>query len=778
MTGPAPGTDEQPTRWRVRVTGTVQGVGFRPFVYALAHELALTGFVGNDAGGVFAEVQGPAPALAEFVRRLHDDAPPLATVDAVRPDPVPAVAEDVGFVIAASATGSGTTSIPPDTSVCDACLAEMRNPADRRFGYPFIACTHCGPRYTMTTGLPYDRANTTMSDFPLCPACRAEYVDPASRRFHAQPTACADCGPSLSLPVGEVAAQLSAGLIVAIKGVGGYHLACDAGNPTSVSALRERKQRGAKPFAVMVRDLTIAHRIVAVDPAAEELLTAPERPIVVLAAGHDDHARQVARSVAPGSGTIGVMLPYAPLHHLLFDAGAPDVLVMTSGNLADEPISIDPDEAHTRLGGLADAFCDHNRRIHVACDDSVTRSAAGVMVPMRRSRGYAPAPIELPLRSDPVLAVGGELKTTVCAATGERAWLSQHIGDTGNLETLAMLDRTAATLCTLQSVAPAAIVSDLHPAYLSRRWAVQRAVELGIPHLQVQHHHAHLASLLAEYGHPPGEPAIGVVFDGTGYGHDGTIWGGELLVGDYAAVRRVGHLRSIGLPGGDAAIKHPPRTALAHLHATGLPTGALRQAAWDETASGRALTDQERTLLTGMLTSGSHCTPTTSVGRLFDAIASLLDVSQRCDYEGQAAIELEARAAAAEALDPTTSTFGWDGGAAVSELDGSLIIDPTAWLHRAVADQRAGVPTAASALAFHHALAEAVTEAVRLLADREGVRTVGLTGGVFSNAVLLSACQRSLSRAGLTVLTHRIVPANDGGLALGQVAVAAADGAL
>lgn len=758
----------EPVRCRVRVTGTVQGVGFRPFVFALATDLGLTGFVGNDAAGVFAEVQGTGDAVAAFLRRLHDDAPPLAVVDGISPEEVEPVTGEEGFAIAASGAGAGMTSIPPDTAVCEACLAELRDPSDRRFGYPFIACTHCGPRYTMTTGLPYDRANTTMADFPLCRACEAEYTDPTSRRFHAQPTACAECGPSLSSPVSEVVAVLAGGRIVAVKGIGGYHLACDARNAVAVATLRTRKQRGTKPFAVLVRDLDVARRIVAVDASAQELLTSPARPIVVLPA----RDATLAEAVAPGSGTIGVMLPYAPLHHLLFDAGAPEVLVMTSGNLADEPISIDTAEAHARLSDIADDFCDHNRRIHVSCDDSVIKMARGLTIPMRRSRGHAPAPVPLPFTTEPVLAVGGELKTTVCAASGRRAWLSQHIGDTSNLETLAMLARTAATLCELERVEPAALVSDRHPAYLSRRWAAERAASLGVPHVQVQHHHAHLASLLAEHGHPPGEPVIGVVFDGTGYGTDGTIWGGEFLVGDYAAVRRAGHLRSIGLPGGDAAIRHPARTALAHLH-----TAGLSDAVAPDTASGRVMSAGERTLLASMLASGSHCTPTTSIGRLFDAISSLLDVTQRCDYEGQAAIELEARAAAAQAVADAPGSR-WDGAAAVTEDgEGSFILDPTAWLTRAVADQRAGIPVQASALAFHLALADAVTEAVTALADREGVRTVGLTGGVFGNAILLSACQRSLSRAGLSVLTHRIVPANDGGLALGQVAVAAAGGA-
>lgn len=791
-------SDPARVRWRVRVTGVVQGVGFRPFIHSLASGLGLSGFVGNDADGVFLEAQGPPAALAEMVLRVRADAPPLAVVQDVRvevltpiesstgqgqtPDPAepgtgqgytPDSTAEPGarggqsavpaFRIVASAASPGVTSIPADTAVCDACLAEMRDPGDRRHGYPFIACTHCGPRYTITTGLPYDRPNTTMAGFPLCPACLAEYTDPTSRRFHAQPTACPDCGPSLSRPVADVVEALSAGRIVALKGVGGYHLACDARDADAVRTLRARKQRGAKPFALMAATLDDANRVAAVDADAESLLVSPARPIVILPATDPE----LVAEVAPGTGTLGVMLPYAPLHHLLFDAGAPRLLVMTSGNLADEPICIDAAEAEVRLAGLADVFCHHDRPIHVACDDSVTRVVAGARGPLRRSRGYAPMPLGLPVEGPPLVAVGGELKSTVCVASGDTAWLSQHIGDTANLETLAMLERTVATLCALQRVTPQVLVSDAHPGYLSRRWAAQRAGALGIEHVLVGHHHAHLASLLAEHGVPAGQPVLGVVLDGTGYGADGTIWGGELLLGSYAAVERVGHLRPVSLPGGDAAIRHPARTAAAHLHAAGLD--------WAGTASAAACTPGEGALLARMLATGSHCTPTTSMGRLFDAIASLLDVRHEVAYEAQAAIELEALAASTSQEAP-----GWRRTGAApapnvgADPDGAVVIDPSAWVARAVADHASGVPPAWSARAFHLALAEALTEAVLLVRDRYGLDTVGLTGGVFANAVLSTACHDSLRRAGLRVLVHRVVPPNDGGLALGQAAVAAA----
>jgi hydrogenase maturation protein HypF len=757
-------------RRRLRVTGVVQGVGFRPFVHALAGDLGLSGFVGNDADGVLVEAQGPPRALAELERRIRVEAPPLAIVEEVRVevlDPTDGL-DAPAFVIVPSGTGDGVTSIPPDTAVCDDCLREMRDPDDRRFGYPFIACTHCGPRFTITTGLPYDRASTTMAGFPLCPPCLAEYTDPTSRRFHAQPTACAQCGPALSMPVADVAGALAAGRIVAIKGIGGYHLACDAGDARAVGILRSRKQRGDRPFALMAADLDAVRAVAVVDRDAEALLTSAARPIVILPVARAEAlGPRIAALVAPHTGTLGVMLPYAPLHHLLFDAGAPRLLVMTSGNLSDEPICIDPGDAERRLAGLADVFVHHDRPIHVACDDSVSRVVAGSPQPVRRSRGYAPMPLALPVAGPPMVAVGGELKTTICVARGRTAWLSQHIGDTANLETMEMLERTVGTLCALQRVTPELMVSDAHPGYLSRRWAADRAAELGVEHVLVGHHHAHLASLLAEHRVPPGHPVLGVVLDGTGYGADATIWGGELLLGSYAGVERVGHLSPVSLPGGDAAIRHPARTAAAHLHAAGL--------GWEGTASAAACTPAEGALLARMLATGSHCTPTTSMGRLFDAIASLLDVRHDVAYEAQAAIELEALAASTtEVASGWQSTSSRYGPVVRTDAEGGIVVDPSGWIARAVADHEAGVEPARSARGFHLGLAEALTEAVLLARERHGIDTVGLTGGVFANDVLSTACQRSLRRAGLSVLVHGVVPPSDGGLALGQAAVAAA----
>ncbi len=561
------------------------------------------------------------------------------------------------FAIVASreADAAEVALIPPDTAVCADCMAEVLDPADRRHRYPFTACTYCGPRFTLVRGVPYDRPYTTMAGFPLCPDCSREYEDPADRRFHAQPTACPVCGPRLSFraegsagptSTGDAALAdalrvIRGGGIVAVKGIGGYHLACDARRPEAVARLRERKQRAAKPFAVLVRDLTVAASLGVVDEVAAGLLSSPQAPVVLVPVAVTEPARAVAAAVAPGNGSIGLLLPYSPLHHLLLaphpdlPGPAPDALVLTSGNLSDEPLATEPAEADARLAGIADAWLHHDRPIHAACDDSVVRVVDGAAQPVRRSRGYAPLPVRLPLDAPPLLAVGGELKTTLCLASGRRAWMSQHIGDTANLETLELLARVADTLASLARIEPEAVVADLHPGYLSRGWAERRAAEAGVPLRLVQHHHAHLASLLAEHGVPPDVPVLGFAFDGTGYGPDGTIWGGEVLLGGYAAAERVGHLAPVALPGGDAATRRPARSALAHLHAAGL--------SWDDRLPAVAAADDtERRVVGRMLDRGAGCTPTTSMGRLFDAVAALAGVCQDATYEGQAAIELEA----------------------------------------------------------------------------------------------------------------------------------------
>ncbi len=755
-------------RHAFRIRGTVQGVGFRPFVYTLATELGLGGFVGNDADGVFIEAQGEVDDLRVFAERLVSAAPRLAVIDSVAVEEISPQSMPVpGFAVVPSPPSSGlaSTVIPPDAAVCAECLTEMRDPADRRFGYPFIACTQCGPRYTMTTGLPYDRAQTTMAAYALCDPCRLEYEDPASRRFHAQPTACPQCGPSLSMPIEHLVAALQSGKIVAIKGIGGYHLCCDANDASAVDRLRSRKRRGDKPFAVMVTDLDEARALTRVTDLEARLLTSVARPIVVLDLPPSALGRAIGDVVAPRTGSIGVLLPYTPLHHLMFDHGAPRVLVMTSGNVSDEPICCDPAQAEEDLAGIADEFCHHDRRIHVSCDDSVVRVVTRDVQPVRLGRGFTPRSISLGSSAAPCLAVGGELKSAPGIAAGQRAWLGQHVGDMGSVRTLEMLERTTTTLMELQQIVPEVVLSDAHPGYLSRRWASDFAHLRGAEHRTVQHHHAHVSALLAEHGRSgsAAEPMLGIVFDGTGWGADGTIWGGELLVGTCAGVRRVGSLRPISLPGGDAAIRHPARTALAHLAAAGVTS--------DGTASSRAMPSADLRVVTRMLATGSRCTPTTSVGRLFDAVSSILDVCHRADYEGQAAVELEAHA-----KDVELAGTRWP--VRVDDIDGFQVIDPRGWVARAVADHHDGIPASISARAFHLALAEAVTTAALRICRAEGLRSVGLTGGVFANRILVEQSSARLTAAGLTVFTHRVVPPNDGGLALGQIAAFAAGGSV
>lgn len=759
----------------------------RPYLHHLAAELGLAGFVGNDATGVFCEIEGDLGALDAFVARLGSDPPALAVLESVEQHEMP-VRGERRFVIvdssdAGSRKGQSVTLVPADTSTCRDCLREMRDPNDRRYRYPFIACTLCGPRFTIVRGVPYDRPFTTMDRFELCPACQAEYDDPADRRFHAQPTACPSCGPGLSFrsSPGQAAVSgdaalavavrmLRAGQIVAVKGVGGYHLACDATRPEVVARLRERKRRSRKPFAMLAADLEVAGSLVVVDDETARLLASPQAPIVLAPARLDDPAVAALRAcVAPGQSSLGVMLPYSGLHHLLLDdhpdvAGQPlRMLVLTSANLSDEPLCTEPVEAEQRLVGIADGWLHHDRPIHLACDDSVVRvlgeKGSSLTQPVRRSRGYAPVPLRLPVDVPPVLAVGGELKATVCLAQGRRGWLSQHLGDVASLEALALLARTVDVLAAQSRVAPVVVAADMHPGYLSRRWAGEAAERLGARLTLVQHHHAHLASLLAEHGRAPGEDVLGVTFDGTGYGLDGSIWGGEFLLGSYSDVRRVAHLQPVSLPGGDAAIRHPARIALAHLDAAGL--------AWDPRIPAvQALAPSERTLLAGMLASGAGCTPTTSMGRLFDAVSAVAGVCHQASYEGQAAIELEALL---HGVSPgRAAAYSFD----LREVAGVLVLDPAALLGAAVRDVLDGVGPPEVSRRFHTAVATMVRDVARRVRDVEGTATVGLTGGVFQNATMTTDCRRLLQDDGFEVLVHRRVPPNDGGLALGQAMIA------
>ncbi|MDQ2749332.1 MAG: carbamoyltransferase HypF [Actinomycetota bacterium] len=762
-------------RRRFRITGVVQGVGFRPYVHRLATELGLTGFVGNDELAVFLEVQGGPAEIAEFTARLPLETPPLAVVTSVLAEPLALTSEE-GFTVVASRSGAGAarTLVPPDVATCDACLSELFDEGDRRYRHPFITCTDCGPRFTIIQDLPYDRPATTMAAFPMCDACAREYSSPADRRFHAQPVACPDCGPVLWFERGHsrvdgadaalAAAQqaLRDGQIVAVKGVGGFHLACRADDPAAVARLRQRKAREQKPFALLARDLAAAGRLAWIEPDEQTVLTCPARPIVLMRRRAD---APITDSVAPGNPLLGVMLPSSPLHHLLLarvpgaDVDPPQVLVMTSANISDEPLCFDDVDVATRLPGLADAVLTHDRPIHVACDDSVVRVVDGQELPIRRSRGYAPLPVRLVPGLPVTLAVGAELKNTCCLIDGANAFCSAHVGDMGSLDTRRAFERAVTQLTTLHQVQPQVLAADAHPSYLTRVWAEQHSGGPGEPELLlVQHHHAHVASLLAEHGRI-GQPIIGVAFDGTGFGDDGTIWGGEfLLLGDdITRYRRASHLQTVGLPGGDAAVRNPCRMALAYLDAAGVP--------WDDAlAPIQASTPAERAAVRAQLDSAAGTVQCSSMGRLFDAVASLLDVRHRIGYEAQAAIQLELLAARGHRADAPELRFG---------LDDHGVLDYRPVVRGLVEGTRAGVAPAHLARAFHAAVTEAVTGAVARIAAESGVRLVGLTGGVFQNVLLLRACRDRLAADGFDVLVHRLVPPNDGGIALGQAVVAA-----
>lgn len=769
-------------RQRLTVTGVVQGVGFRPFVHRLANELGLAGFVGNDCSAVFIEIQGERHRTVEFARRLAAEAPPLARVTAVSVTDLvadPACGREFR-IVASTPTGVATTPIPPDIAVCDDCVAELFDPRNRRYRHPFATCTNCGPRFTIIRELPYDRPATTMAGFSMCDRCAAEYQDPADRRFHAQPIACPECGPTLWFSMGGrritgsdaalAAAQraLAAGAVVAIKGIGGYHLACAVHDEAAVGTLRARKARGAKPFAMLVLDLDVARRFAHIDGAEAAVLSSPAHPIVLLRRRRD---APVAEAVAPGNPLLGLMLPYSPLHHLLLAEvpkvigivePPPEALVLTSANRSGEPICFTDDDVEARLPGLCDAILDHDRPIHVPCDDSVVRvvhdGAEESELPLRRSRGYAPLPIDVNIDAGldaglGVLAVGGELKNAFCLTDGARAYLSGHLGDMASWETLRAFERAVGQLSEIRGI-PNRFAADLHPGYHTRDWAERHGGDRPLD--LVQHHHAHVVSLLAEHGRI-GEPVVGVAFDGTGYGRDQTIWGGEILVlgPDSHRFERAAHLRAVPLPGGDAAIRNPWRAALSQLWVAGIGLSA-------DLAPVAAATPDELRLTRSQLETGTGCVPCSSAGRLFDAVASLLGVRHRVDYEGQAAIELEALAERAE-LD----------GSPVPSLplpvrrDG--VIEPATLIQTMVSALYAGTPPALLAAAFHRALAAAVARAVALVAGP--IRLVGLTGGVFQNVLLLRLCQELLQQNGFEVISHRVVPPNDGGLALGQAVI-------
>jgi hydrogenase maturation protein HypF len=760
-------------RLRICVRGVVQGVGFRPFVYTCAAAAGLTGSVRNDSAGAIIEVEGDGAAVERFLNTVQCEPPPLAMIEELSAQDIPLVG-GTGFTIADTSRSDGERTLAsPDVAMCADCAAEQRDPTNRRYRHPFVNCTNCGPRFTIIGSLPYDRAATTMARFPMCHDCAREYADPTDRRFHAQPVCCPNCGPTVRYRARDgrlthgadglrhARELLRDGGILAVKGIGGYHLACDATDDAAVSELRRRKRRGDKPFALMVPDLEAARAVTEVDEASARALSGAQRPIVLLARRPD---AAVAEAVAPRNPDLGVMLAYAPLHNLLLglpgDEPGPRCLVMTSGNLGGEPICFTDDDAVDRLSELADGWLMHDRDILVPCDDSVMRmvSFGGAEnrdevreLPIRRSRGYAPLPVALPVPVPPTLAVGADLKNTLAVADGKYAWLSQHVGDMDDLATLSAFDSAQRHLCELTGVSPEVLVADAHPRYRSTAWARRHAN--GRPVRQVQHHHAHLAAVMAEHGLDGHQQVLGFAFDGTGYGPDGAVWGGEVMLADYKGYRRLAQLKYVPLAGGDLSVIRPYRMALAHLWAAGLP--------WDDDLPPvRACPADERRVLRHQLETGLACAPTSSMGRLFDAVAALAGVRQEVAYEAQAAIELEGLA---RHQDCGATRYGFDVDTSMPTWQ----FDPGSLLSAVVGDIRAGVPAGVIGARFHHAVADLVVD----VAAAAETPTVALSGGVFQNALLLRLAGHGLRTKGFEVITHHRVPPNDGGIALGQLLV-------
>ncbi|MDZ4655702.1 MAG: carbamoyltransferase HypF [Coriobacteriia bacterium] len=766
----------------LHVTGVVQGVGFRPFVYKLAADLGVSGWVRNASDGIYCVAEGDPEAVAAFARELRDSAPPMAVVESVTAEAVDPEGFEDFTIIASEAIEGAMTLVSPDIATCEACERELLDPADRRFRYPFINCTNCGPRFTIISDVPYDRPMTTMRDFPMCPECAAEYGDPADRRFHAQPDACFICGPRLYLNAADTPAdwrwsparevtprphrerdmertrsdallasatqRVLGGDILAVKGLGGFQLACDATNETTVARLRERKHRWGKPLAVMVAGLDDVRSFCRVSNEEAALLSGPSRPIVLLRVREEADA--LAPSVAPGLAEVGVMLPYTPLHHLLLrEIGRP--LIMTSGNLAEEPIATGNAEALERLGEIADAFLMHDRDIYSRYDDSVTRVVRGTPELVRRARGFAPFPLRLPFESDiAILAAGPEQKNTFALVKGDYAFVSQHIGDMENAETLEHYERTLDLYQRLFCIQPELVAYDLHPEYLSTKFALG----LDLPSVGVQHHHAHVVGVAAEHG--ISEPFVGVAFDGTGFGTDGHIWGGEILLARWDGFTRFAHLREMPLVGGASAIRRPARMAVAALHATGLLGHPGAEALRSRLAEG-----EERTLLT-MIERNVNSLPTSSMGRLFDAVAALCGVRDDALYEGQAAIELEALA-----------DHSADGEYHFELVGGDpVVIDSAPVLEAVLADLAAGIPSRVISTRFHRAVVAAIVGACAKASSALGTATVTMAGGVFLNRLVLGGAMEQLTAAGMRPLTHLRLPVNDGGISYGQAVVA------
>ncbi len=759
---------------RIRVRGQVQGVGFRPHVWRLAKTLGLSGHVLNDGDGVAVEAWGPASSLEAFVERIEVEAPPMAAIRSVEWQPLSGSAATGPFRIVESRSGAVTTDIAPDAATCAECLAEVVDIEDRRYGYAFANCTNCGPRLSIMTSVPYDRAGTSMAVFDMCPLCKREYDDPANRRFHAQPNACAQCGPRLWIedatgPVpsidalAEVAAHLQAGAIVAIKGIGGFQIACAARNADAVAELRRRKRRAEKPFAVMARDLGQIARFAMVSPGEAGMLASAAAPIVLM----EKAGEHLAPGIAPGLSRIGFMLPNSPLHHLLMRILA-DPIVLTSGNLSDEPQAISNETARTRLATIADYWLMHDRDIVNRLDDSVMRIDACGPTMLRRARGLAPAALQLAkgFGSTPaILAMGGALKSTFCLLKDGQAIPSQHLGDLENATTYADYRRTLDLYRRLFRFDPDVIAVDLHPDYLSTRLGRALATETGARLVEVQHHHAHMASCLAEHGLAPGEDAsVGIVLDGLGLGADGTIWGGEILVGGYAGVRRAAQFQPVALPGGAQAIRQPWRNTVAHLAA------ALGEDWFDciaDTSLGAQLSGRPVATILHMIERRVNAPLSSSAGRLFDAVAAAVGLCpERQSYEGQAAMELEALAL------PHLAAAG-AYPIAVETVDGVSVFSWAPLWRTLVSDLRAAVTPGVISARFHLGLAAALVETAARIAEGAGIGRIALSGGVLQNRVLLDTLHAGMTAAGLDVLVQSRVPPNDGGLSLGQAAIAA-----
>jgi hydrogenase maturation protein HypF len=809
-------------RNRLAITGVVQGVGFRPFVYGLAKKLELTGFVGNNSSGVFIEIEGTTDQLAAFQNSLRDEAPLLAHIDTVTATEIPPTNEDTFTIVHSEAQAAANTLISPDICICNDCLQEIFDADNRRFGYPFTNCTNCGPRFTIIKDIPYDRPFTTMADFPMCPDCQAEYDNPLDRRFHAQPNACPVCGPKIWLEenqqstnnepasqftinysqfiINQAQTLLENGKILAVKGLGGFHLACDATNDEALKSLRERKGRVDKPFAVMAWDATAVRQFAHLSPAEETLLTSKERPILLLRKKENNPLSDL---VAPGNNYVGVMLPYTPLHYLLLSVNSdpspasrhsPLILVMTSGNYSDEPIVKDNDEARERLAPLADAFLFHNRDIYARCDDSVVRIIDNSqltidnlqLLPIRRSRGYAPFPVKLPFAIPTTLAVGGELKATFCLTKENFAFMSQHIGDMENLETLEAFETAVSHFQAIFRARPERLVCDMHPGYLSTQWAERQAAQHDLPLTKVQHHHAHIAAVMAEHQLDGSRPVIGFSFDGTGYGTDGAIWGGEVMLADYQGFERVGYLKYVPLVGGDAAVKRPFRIALAHLWAAGIEWSG-------DLPCMEGITAVEQNIIRKQLESNLNsvpinAVPTSSMGRLFDAAAALAGVRQTVTYEAQAAIEFESLVNPDVTDSYTFKISNTESHGEVTETHRenqkvfsprpprsprlkSYEIDPAPLFAELVTDVQNGTKTAIIAAKFHNAVADLILQLSHKLREQTGINQVALSGGVFQNVTLLEKAISRLHAANFEILTHQLVPPNDGGLALGQAVI-------